>query len=718
MKMDIDTAKQLAGLLSHAKNIEDVRYNGGEPLPDEEADDLRKSDTKFKQKNILLFFKAKSREGRVNCFQISQWTESSPKKYYFVVRGAETNGYPEPFGYMEMCDFYPGTKELYWEINSKKQQYDKASIEKEIKEKYPSGRISKEIPNEKTVNEFIQFWLEAVDVRREIEGNAPKLQVKEYKNWLKKNNKFGAMKSYGSYLRNVSKQLKLDKDTAPKSIFLYDKVDDFKRDLPKIERMLQQTKLNAKTRKNYMSALKSYEQFLASKENGGSAQAINHAQKTPHENSSVKKGLSMNTIFYGPPGTGKTFTVQQFLEKNYEKHFTRDLLISEKIGPLKWWEACVAALYDLKKGVTVPELKDHPFIQAVFKVTSSDKNLQTRLWGTLQSHTSMECENVKFERRNEPLVFEKSANSIWSLTDNAKEQCSDIFELVDLVNAPLNEDEKNSKRWRFVTFHQSYGYEEFVEGLRPVLKEENDSGEVQYEIHEGIFKEICRIARSSPNQRFAMVIDEINRGNISKIFGELITLIESDKREGQPNEVSVILPYSHQPFSVPSNVDIIGTMNTADRSIALIDTALRRRFRFVEMVPDPKVLKGIFVEGIDIAKMLNTINKRITILLDREHTIGHSYFLPLKNDSTLARLAEIFKGEIIPLLQEYFYDDYEKVQLVLGDNQKSGDSTRFIVKKTDAAAMFGNNATIDFPDYYYEISDSKVFMMKEAYEFL
>jgi len=217
-----------------------------------------------------------------------------------------------------------------------------------------------------------------------------------------------------------------------------------------------------------------------------------------------------------------------------------------------------------------------------------------------------------------------------------------------------------------------------------------------------------------PNRVF--IIDEINRGNISKIFGELITLIEPTKRIGASEELRATLPYSGQNFGVPDNIYLIGTMNTADRSIARIDAALRRRFNFVEMLPDTETLKDILVDGIDIANMLITLNKRITVLLDREHIIGHSYFLqPLKADPSIDRLAMIFANEIIPLLQEYFYDDYEKIQLVLGDNQKPDDSTRFIVKKTDAMKLFGN-ADIDFPEYY-EIN-SAAFGMIDAYAFI
>ena len=216
-----------------------------------------------------------------------------------------------------------------------------------------------------------------------------------------------------------------------------------------------------------------------------------------------------------------------------------------------------------------------------------------------------------------------------------------------------------------------------------------------------------------PNRVF--IIDEINRGNISKIFGELITLIESSKRIGASEQIKAILPYSGQSFGVPNNVYIIGTMNTADRSIAIIDTALRRRFSFVEMQPDSDLLRDVIVDEINIAELLAIMNRRITVLLDREHTVGHSYFLSLRSDPTIENLARIFENKIIPLMQEYFYDDYEKIQLVLGDNQKPDDSTRFIVKRSDAVKLFGN-ADIDYPEYY-EIN-TEAFMRIDAYAFL
>ena len=174
-----------------------------------------------------------------------------------------------------------------------------------------------------------------------------------------------------------------------------------------------------------------------------------------------------------------------------------------------------------------------------------------------------------------------------------------------------------------------------------------------------------------------LIIDEINRGNVARIFGELITLIEPSKRAGAAEALSTVLPYSKQLFSVPCNVHIIGTMNTADRSLASVDIALRRRFVFREMAPDLSVLQGVEVAGVNLAAMLGAMNARIEALLDREHRIGHAYFTPLLNDPSLGRLASIFRLQILPLLQEYFFEDWERVGQVLNDHRKRPEH-RFI----------------------------------------
>ncbi|WP_342749703.1 AAA family ATPase [Vibrio albus] len=190
---------------------------------------------------------------------------------------------------------------------------------------------------------------------------------------------------------------------------------------------------------------------------------------------------------------------------------------------------------------------------------------------------------------------------------------------------------------------------------------------------------------SSSTDSRVLIIDEINRGNISNIFGELITLIEPSKRSGGNEALSVKLPYSKDTFSVPSNLHIIGTMNTADKSLAQLDIALRRRFEFVEMMTDYNLLAEIpEIEGINVCLLVKTINQRIELLYDREHTIGHSFFIPLKDNPSVDLLAEIFELQILPLLEEYFFEDWERVGQVLGDHLKEQDEFCFVVEQFDS----------------------------------
>jgi 5-methylcytosine-specific restriction protein B len=199
---------------------------------------------------------------------------------------------------------------------------------------------------------------------------------------------------------------------------------------------------------------------------------------------------------------------------------------------------------------------------------------------------------------------------------------------------------------------------------------------------------------SAPSiEPYVLVIDEINRGNISRIFGELITLIEESKRAGAPEALSVLLPYSKERFSVPGNLYLIGTMNTSDRSLAGLDIALRRRFIFREMPPKPELLNEVVVEGINVGQLLRVMNERIEVLLGRDHCLGHAYFMPLNDDPSLERLELIFRNQVLPLLQEYFFEDWQRIQWVLNDHRKPA-ADRFVEQsKPDLNDLFGSTVT-------------------------
>ncbi|MCK9496510.1 MAG: AAA family ATPase [Dehalococcoidia bacterium] len=212
------------------------------------------------------------------------------------------------------------------------------------------------------------------------------------------------------------------------------------------------------------------------------------------------------------------------------------------------------------------------------------------------------------------------------------------------------------------TFHPGYGYEDFIEGYRPVVR----NGVLTYELTDGVFKRLCQRARAHPEVDHNLLIDEINRGDIPRILGELITLLEADKRGKQ-----VTLPLSRESFSVPKNVFIVGTMNTADRSIALLDTALRRRFAFVELMPDPSVLGSAVVQGLPLGPWLTALNARIRQHVTRDARnlqIGHSYLMHQgKPISDLDRLVQAVHDDIIPLIEEYCYEDYTALRSILGE---------------------------------------------------
>ncbi|PWK18559.1 EVE domain-containing protein [Xanthomarina spongicola] len=418
------------------------------------------------------------------------------------------------------------------------------------------------------------------------------------------------------------------------------------------------------------------------------------------ENYEVKE--PMNQILYGPPGTGKTYYLKDQLFDNYtlkETSITKAQHFETVVSGCSWWQVIAIALLDLGDS-KVSDIFNHVWIQKKASLSNS-KTIRPTLWGQLQSHTINECEYVNVSSRQQPLIFNKTEDSYWEiLEDQVKELVPELYDLKDSVDNYNPDPDKIIKNFDFVTFHQSFAYEDFIEGIKPILPENGEEAtDLGYTIEDGVFKKICIKAKNDPYNRYAIFIDEINRGNVSAIFGELITLIETDKRQGTTNELNIKLPYSKKEFSVPSNLDIYGTMNTADRSVEALDTALRRRFEFKEMMPDYSVIEEEFVEDVVLSEVLQTINQRIELLIDRDHTIGHSYFVGVDTEE---KLANAFNNKIVPLLQEYFYGDYGKIGLVLGkgfvdkikndktefanfdyDNANDFKTPTFILKKVD-----------------------------------
>ena len=376
----------------------------------------------------------------------------------------------------------------------------------------------------------------------------------------------------------------------------------------------------------------------------------------------------LNQILYGPPGTGKTYnTVVKAMEIiGYEFLF-------------KEWFFKTSRAED-KEGT----LKD--YISAIYKI-KNNLGINIFLYSNIAEYKKIKTyiENTEYFKENYTHSPTSSGLSYYEQALKHYESFLGVEDIFSYKNIKGNFDKyKKQHKIEFITFHQSYSYEEFVEGIKPyipkeVWRAENidkiELSEVKYIGKKGVFREICNRAEKDKSNNYVLIIDEINRGNISKIFGELITLIEEDKRENvtgdedkEYNTIKVRLPYSGDEFSVPNNLYIIGTMNTADRSIALLDTALRRRFDFEEMMPDLSLLDGKSVEldgdNIDLQKLLEKLNKNICEKgdLDKNHQIGHAYLINVDDEKKLRRA---FLNKIYPLLEEYFYDEEDKIKKVL-----------------------------------------------------
>lgn len=372
---------------------------------------------------------------------------------------------------------------------------------------------------------------------------------------------------------------------------------------------------------------------------------------------------SKNMILYGPPGTGKTFVARQFARAWVRNSEPLADTVPTSFTPKHWWQAVAVALADLGTG-TVAEIESHAAVQA-FAGQRANRHVSQTIWQQLLVHTDPGDTSSNVAQRVRPYIFTRNIEdeNRWQLNEEGEVLVAQWQGV-----APTGvETTPQQTLLENVTFHPAFTYEEFVEGLRPTA-----SGGGGFEVRDGVFKRLCQRAHEHPEQQFVLLIDEINRADTAKTFGELITLIEDDKRvePGTLGDHPVTLPYSDAPdnlLSVPGNLCIIGTMNTADRSITLMDVALRRRFTFVEVPPMPELLSGK-VDGTSLSpeRLLRRLNSRLTELRDKDHQIGHAYLMG--ETLTAHDLTFRWRHKIVPLLQEYFYAREDDFRELLGES--------------------------------------------------
>lgn len=370
--------------------------------------------------------------------------------------------------------------------------------------------------------------------------------------------------------------------------------------------------------------------------------------------------MAENLIYYGPPGTGKTYQLQKLINDYIDYTISDKQITDIYIHNSEAWLLLALIILQNQGAIKATDIQS--------KIDSLGLKQSFNVSSILEKH-SINTESLV--PKEQPRIFFEHSTGKWYVDRTRILQFDPLFFKRYLSNVPIN------KRYSFVTFHQSFSYEDFIEGIRPTY-DETIKG-IDYSPKPGVFKLLCTEAAKHPEKQYAVFIDEINRGNISEILGELISLIEIDKRKGAISELSAVLPYSKEIFSVPSNVNIYGTMNSADRSIAAVDIALRRRFKFSPILPDSKVIRDELefngvdahnIEGVDLIKLFECINNRIELLLDANHLIGHSFFLKVR---TAQDIINALRERIIPLLEEYFFDDAQKIQMVFNSLDSNGN---------------------------------------------
>lgn len=392
-----------------------------------------------------------------------------------------------------------------------------------------------------------------------------------------------------------------------------------------------------------------------------------------------------NIILYGPPGTGKTYCTKELAVRIVNPNFKIDENLSDKE----------------KRNAILDQYKIlHQSEQIVFNTFHQSYSYEDFVEGikpeTIDGEINYATLPGLFKELCEKANIKSGSNFEEVLSQFKRELITKDKISINTGTIEFDVFYKGGKTFRINpkgSRNENPRYPASIENILKLYQNVSDEGMYNPSYVTGILNYLYQnyalkkydSLEDRNEKNYVLIIDEINRGNISAIFGELITLLEKDKRLGEKEEIKVKLPYSKTEFGIPSNVFIIGTMNTADRSVEALDTALRRRFVFKEIMPNPDLLKDHLFEGFNLKMVLETINNRIEALLDRDHAIGHSYFLGVDN---LEKLSEVFKNCIIPLLQEYFYGDYEKIAMIIGSG--------FVEKYPKANVIFSNYENYTF----------------------